>query len=71
MAKESLKFEAMLAELQAVVDKLEEGKAGLDEALSLYERGTELVRLCNEKLEKAEQKLLVVRPEAAKKEGDA
>lgn len=50
-------FEAMLAELEMVVQDLEDGSISLDDALSRYEKGVELLRNCNEKLKKAEQKI--------------
>lgn len=61
MAKE-LNFEQALARLGEVVATLEAGKVGLDESLKLYEEGMALVRLCNEKLDKAEQRVMTVRP---------
>ena len=61
MAKE-LSFEQALARLGEVVATLEAGKVGLDESLKLYEEGMALVRLCNEKLDKAEQRVMTVRP---------
>lgn len=39
---ETLGFDAALAELQAVVARLEEGGQPLEEALALYERGVAL-----------------------------
>ncbi|HWP62964.1 MAG TPA: exodeoxyribonuclease VII small subunit [Candidatus Binatia bacterium] len=39
---DSLGFDAALAELQAVVGRLEEGGQPLEEALALYERGVAL-----------------------------
>lgn len=53
-------FEAALAELQSVVNALEQGKVGLDESLGLFERGMELVRVCNQKIDQAEQRVLAV-----------
>jgi len=61
MAKE-LNFEQALTRLGEVVAELEAGKVGLDESLKLYEEGMKLVRLCNEKLDSAEQRVLTVRP---------
>ena len=61
MAKKEITFEKALEELQAVVTSLEEGKVGLDESLGLFERGMELVRLCNTRLDEAEQRVLAVR----------
>lgn len=61
MAKKEMTFEKALEELQTVVSSLEEGKVGLDESLGLFERGMELVRLCNSRLDEAEQRVLAVR----------
>ena len=43
-------YEACMAELRQTVNKLSEGKATLDESLKLYERGIELVSICENKL---------------------
>ena len=43
-------YEAAMAELRQTVNKLSEGKATLDESLKLYERGIELVSICENKL---------------------
>ena len=53
-------FEEALAELQSVVERLEAGKVPLEESLSLYERGMELIKLCNERLDKAERRVSAV-----------
>ena len=52
-----MKFETALAELEKTVAKLERDDTPLDEALKLYEKGVELVRICNERLGSAEKKI--------------
>lgn len=64
MDKNKFSFEAALAELQGIVEALEAGKAGLDESLALYEQGVELVRLCNQRLDEAGQRVDAVRTAA-------
>lgn len=59
--KKEITFEAAVAELQEVVEKLEAGKAALEESLALYERGVALVKICNERLDAAEQRVRAVR----------
>ena len=59
--KKEMTFEQAVAELQTVVEKLEAGKVALEESLSLYERGVELVKICNERLDLAEQRVRAVR----------
>jgi exodeoxyribonuclease VII small subunit len=61
-------FEAAEHELEQIVERLESGQAGLDEAIALWERGDELYRLCVSKLDAAQGKVeeLVRRVEAAR-----
>ncbi|HKE88361.1 MAG TPA: exodeoxyribonuclease VII small subunit [Vicinamibacterales bacterium] len=53
-------FEAAIAELEAVVKKLEEGDLPLEESLRLYERGVHLSRFCHARLEEAERRIEVL-----------
>ncbi len=55
-----IKFEEAIEKLDAIVSKLESGSAALDESLSLFEEGVGLIKLCNEKLDKAEQKVKIL-----------
>ena len=48
--KKEMTYEECLAELRQTVTKLSEGKVTLDESLKLYERGIELVDICEKKL---------------------
>lgn len=50
-------FERSLAELEAIVDKLEEGDLSLDDSLRQFERGVQLTRSCQSALKQAEQKV--------------
>jgi exodeoxyribonuclease VII small subunit len=50
-------FEEALAELEAIVHALEEGKAGLAESLGQYERGVNLMRQCYVLLEGAQRRI--------------
>ena len=54
---EELSFEEAMKQLQSLVSDLESGNAPLDKSLELFERGVSLVKHCNEKLDKAEQKV--------------
>ncbi|HWX46850.1 MAG TPA: exodeoxyribonuclease VII small subunit [Roseomonas sp.] len=56
----SLSFEAALAELDAIVRKLEGGQAKLEEAIADYERGAALRRHCEAKLAEAEGKVQAI-----------
>jgi exodeoxyribonuclease VII small subunit len=47
-------FEDALRELESIVERLERGQTGLDEALQLWERGEELHRICLARLDAAQ-----------------
>jgi exodeoxyribonuclease VII small subunit len=61
-------FEEAQRELEQIVERLERGEAGLDEAIGLWERGEELYKLCVGKLDAAQGKIeeLARRVDAAK-----
>ena len=63
-------FENAQAELERIVERLEQGHASLDEALALWERGEELYAYCKSKLDGAQGKVeeLARRVEQAKPE---
>jgi exodeoxyribonuclease VII small subunit len=50
-------FEEAQRELERIVQQLETGQADLDEAITLWERGEELYRLCADKLDSAQGKI--------------
>jgi exodeoxyribonuclease VII small subunit len=50
-------FEDAQRELEQIVERLERGDAGLDEAIQLWERGEELYKLCVGKLDAAQGKI--------------
>ena len=53
----AMSFETALAELEAIVKRLEAGNAKLDEAISAYERGALLKRHCEAKLREAQSRV--------------
>jgi len=53
-------FEAALAELEAIVQRLEQGELSLEESLRQFERGVVLTRSCQKALRQAEQKIRVL-----------
>lgn len=48
-----LPFEKALAELEAAVEKLEDGTLTLEQQVAFYERGMKLVQACRKKLDAA------------------
>ena len=57
-AKEpTLNFEQALKELEAIVERMDNGQLSLEESLQQFERGIELSRICQASLKNAEQKV--------------
>ncbi len=53
-------FEKSLAELEEIVEKMEEGGLSLNESLSLFEKGVKLARFLRDELDKAEKKIAIL-----------
>src|SRR5213593_5225813 len=53
----SVTFEDAQKELEQIVERLERGQTGLDEAIKLWERGEELYKLCVGRLDAAHGKI--------------
>ena len=53
----NMPFEAALAELEGIVDRLEKGAVALDESIKLYERGEALKKHCDDLLKNAEMRI--------------
>ena len=60
-------FETAMRELEAVVERLEQGDLPLEESLAAFERGVLLTRSCQAALKEAEQKVEIL----LKKSGEA
>lgn len=54
------KFETALEELEQVVEQLESGELSLEDALTAFEKGVRLVKICNQKLNEVEKKIEVL-----------
>jgi exodeoxyribonuclease VII small subunit len=50
-------FEAGLKRLEEVLDSLEHGDLSLEEAMSAFEEGVQLVRVCHKKLDEVEKRV--------------
>jgi len=58
MAKKN--FEKALADLENIVQRLDENDLSLDESLSLFEEGIKLSRFCSQKLDSVEDKVEIL-----------
>ncbi|ALD91176.1 exodeoxyribonuclease VII small subunit [Cupriavidus gilardii CR3] len=59
-------YEAAMAELEALVTSMESGALPLEESLAAYRRGAELVKYCQQMLERIEQQVKVLEGDALK-----
>ncbi len=50
-------FEQALSRLEQIVKALEGGNVPLEDLIKLFDEGTSLVKLCTERLDKAEEKV--------------
>lgn len=64
MPTKKLNFEDSIRRLEEIVTLLEQGDAGLEQSLALFEEGTGLMRRCADLLDKAEQKVAMLKVDA-------
>ena len=55
-----LTFEKALEELETLVARMEDGKLPLEESLAAYQRGAELIKLCESKLSDAQARIAIL-----------
>ena len=65
-----LSFEEALSELEALVQKLEQGEVRLEDSLKLYRRGEALKRRCAELLKEAQIQIEQLTPSGAPAGGE-
>jgi exodeoxyribonuclease VII small subunit len=59
-------YESAVAELEKIVASMESGKLGLEDSLTAYQRGAELLAYCRDQLSQAEQKVQILEDGALK-----
>ena len=62
-----LNFEKAMDRLEAIVEQMESGKLPLEDLIVRYEEGMNLVKVCQERLTKAEQKIEIIARNSAGK----
>ena len=58
--KKNITFEEAMTLLEEAVFKLEGGSLSLDESIKTFEEAVKLIKVCNEKLAGAEQKVKIL-----------
>jgi exodeoxyribonuclease VII small subunit len=64
-----LSFEKAISRLNDIAEKLESGKATLEESLTLYEEGSRLIKSCTKQLDSAEKKIKLLDNKAEDRDG--
>jgi exodeoxyribonuclease VII small subunit len=62
-----LNFEKAMSRLEAIVEQMETGKLPLEDLIVRYEEGMNLVKVCQERLTSAEQKIEIIARNSAGK----
>jgi len=62
-----LNFEGAMDRLERIVEQMESGKLLLEDLIVRYEEGMNLVKVCQERLAKAEQKIEIIARNSAGK----
>jgi exodeoxyribonuclease VII small subunit len=55
-----LNFEGAMERLEAIVEQMESGKMHLEDLIVRYEEGMKLVKICQERLASAEQRIEII-----------
>ena len=62
-----LNFEGAMDRLESIVEQMESGKLPLEDLIVRYEEGMNLVKICQERLASAEQKIEIIARNSAGK----
>jgi exodeoxyribonuclease VII small subunit len=54
---EKMTYEDAVSELEAIIERIEEGQIGLEESLESYRRGAALIQRCRSLIDVAEQQV--------------
>jgi exodeoxyribonuclease VII small subunit len=60
MNKKQLNFEESLKRLEEIVAEMESAEPDLEKSVGLFKEGSELVKLCSEKLSKTKKKIEII-----------
>lgn len=55
-----MNFEEAILKLEEVVSKLEKGELSLDDSIDAFQKGIQLSKFCNKKLDEVEKKISIL-----------
>ena len=62
---DNLTLEQTFAGLEEVIQKMERGDISLEESFKLYHEGMDMLKSCNDKIDKIEKQMLILDEEGA------
>ncbi len=65
---EKIKFEKAISRLEEIIDRLSGEIEDIEKVVTLFEEGSNLVKLCHEKLEHVENKIKILSEHSANME---
>ena len=68
MAKEEKTLEEVFGELENVIGEMEKPDVSLEDSFRLYHKGMDMLKSCNEKIDKIEKKMLILDDEGVSHE---
>ncbi len=60
MAEKEQTLEQLFTELENVIQTMEQGEISLEESFGLYHKGMDMLKECNDKIDKVEKKMLIL-----------
>lgn len=66
MAAKSNTIEESFEQIEDILARLDDGSLSLEESFKLYEIGMKLIKSCNSKIEKVEEKIRIVEANSVK-----
>ncbi len=57
MAKQEIKYEEAVRQLETIVDKLESNELGIDQLSTELKKAQQLIKLCKDKLTKTDEEI--------------
>ncbi len=62
-AEQELSLEEAFEQLDSIMGQLEQGETKLEDSFLLYQKGMQLLKQCNESIDRVEKKLIVLEEE--------
>lgn len=60
MDKKEETLDELFMKLESVIETMEQGEVSLEETFDLYHRGMDMLKVCNDKIDKVEKKMLIL-----------